>query len=140
MKTVKTKDLSNSQLNYLVAVAATNNSSTVSLDEHGYTFINGIPCMPCTSWEQTGLLIEDNNLCLIPWPENLPHLPHLTHLTHLSHLPPTTRWTVVPQNKNDYYINIYKNNPTQPTPQRAVAMWIVQKAFGESVMLPSSLN
>ena len=132
MKTIKTKDLSNSQLNYLVAVAATNNSSTVSLDEHGYTFINGIPCMPCTSWEQTGLLIEDNNLCLIPWPENLPRLPHS---------PPTTKWTAVPQNKDIDYIDIYKeDNTTQPTPQRAVAMWIVQKAFGESVMLPSSLN
>ena len=129
MKTVKTKDLSNSQLNYLVAVAATNNSSTVSLDEHGYTFINGIPCMPCTSWEQTGLLIEDNNLCLIPWPENLPHSKH------------STKWAVVPQNEDDYYIDVYKeDHPTQPTPQRAVAMWIVQKAFGESVMLPSSLN
>ena len=132
MKTVKTKDLSNSQLNYLVAVAATNNSSTVSLDEHGYTFINGIPCIPCTSWEQTGLLIEDNNLCLIPWPQPS---------THSKHLPPTTKWTVVPQNEDDYYIDVYQvDHPTQPTPQRAVAMWIVQKAFRESVMLPSSLN
>lgn len=123
MKQVKLHNLTNPQINYLIAKIVSEYSHHVEVDSEGFVYLEGRIYSPATSWAIAGPLIEENSLFVVHWQQ-------------------IGQWEAFQQDDKSYYVDVSENSydgMRDTTPLRAAMKLLIQIAYGNELSVPETL-